>query len=117
MMHRMTASGVIKTRTKLCPLDRHDDPIFVLLNTVCCKHSDVKNDSVFVEEWYPSALQHANQGKLYLVTGSFTDWASKLMLFSVNFYNKKNLIWHRSSCIRVGLERLYEDKTIFIELK
>ena len=110
MMHRIIGAGVPKTCTKLCPLERNDDSVYILLNAVFCQHKDVKDDPAYIREWYPSALQHKNQGKLHLVTSPFTEWAAKLMLFSIHFYSKKNLIRHRSSCIKVGLERLQKDE-------
>ena len=117
MMHRMIGAGIFKTRNKLCPVETHDDPIYMLINALSCKHDQAKQDSAYMAEWYPDELQDENMGKLHLVAGSFTAWGAKLILFALNFYTKNNLIQHRSICIKVGLERLKKDESIVSEFR
>ena len=105
----MIGAGIFKTRNKLCPVKTHDDPIYILMNTLSCKHVQAKQDPTYMAGWYPDELQDVNVDKLHLVAGSFTTWGAKLILFALNFYTKKNLIQHRSICIKVGLERLRKD--------
>ena len=55
-MHRMVGAGVPKALTTFCPLEREDDPIFILLENVSCRHVDAVGKKEHVNVWYPSAL-------------------------------------------------------------
>ena len=56
-------------------------------------------------------------GKLHLIDLAFIRWASTLMVFTVNFFSKSNLIKYRRNTITVGMEHLHKNESIYNAFK
>ena len=112
-MHRMVGAAIPKAIDKFCPAERQDEPVFRLLKSLSIKHKDALNDAEYLANWYPDALRNENMGNLHLINPRFVEWASKISVFSVNFFNKRNLTMYRRNAISVGREQLYQIPNLF----
>ena len=111
-MQRMVGAAVAKAFAKFCPSKRKDDTLFRLLSCIAIKHDDAIQNKEYLDIWYPDVLRNENMGKLHLIDPKFVEWASKLMVFSVNFFRKENLIRYRRNAIKVGMEQLHKNESL-----
>jgi len=116
-MHRMVGAAIPKAINRLCPSERQDNPVYRLLKSFSIKHNDALNDEEYVANWYLDAPRNKSMGNLHLINPRFVEWASKISVFSVNFFSRINLMKYRRNTISVGREQLYNTTGIFDAFK
>ena len=115
-MQRMVGGGIPKAIRRFCPRNEPNVPIFKLLKCLSIKHKDAVKDEEYKGTWYPDALRNENMGNLHLINPLFVDWSSKVMVDSVNFFDKENMRQHRRCEISVGMEMI-RNSTLFDTFK
>lgn len=115
-MQRMVGFGLGKMLKKQEKATGIDDPLYILLKRMVYTEEEAIADKEY-QEWYSQRLRLENKGFLHLIHPTFTGWASSLMVFCVNFYNKTNLSKNGSCVINACLEQLYKTESLLDKFK